>query len=57
LRILNYNLVVIKIRDLFNSLPSETSKDVLEKSLKLLHPFCPHITEELWSRLGIKIYS
>ena len=47
-----YNLAVIKIRDLFNSLPEKTSKDVLEKSLKLLHPFCPHITEELWSKIG-----
>jgi len=49
-----YNLAVIKIRDLFNSLPEETSKDVLEKSLKLLHLFCPHITEELWEQLGNK---
>ena len=32
----------------------EESKDVLEKSLKLLHVFCPHITEELWSKLGNK---
>jgi len=46
-----YNLAVIKIRDLFNSLPEKTSKGVLEKSLKLLHVFCPHITEELWSKI------
>jgi leucyl-tRNA synthetase len=47
-----YNLAIIKVRELFNSLPKETSKDVLEKSLKLLHPFCPHITEELWEKIG-----
>ena len=49
-----YNFAVIKLRELFNSLPDKTSKDVLEKSLKILHPFCPHITEELWSKLGHK---
>ena len=47
-----YNLAIIKIRELFNSLTNETSKEILEKSLKLLHPFCPHITEELWIKLG-----
>jgi len=49
-----YNLAVISIRTLFDSLPKETSKSVLEKSLKLLHPFCPHTTEELWEKLGNK---
>ncbi|MCK4647802.1 leucine--tRNA ligase, partial [Candidatus Pacearchaeota archaeon] len=51
-----YNLAVIQIRNLFNSLPDETSKEVLEKFLKLLHIFCPHITEELWSKLGNKSF-
>ena len=49
-----YNLAIIGIRTLFDSLPKETSKSVLEKSLKLLHPFCPHTTEELWEKLGNK---
>jgi leucyl-tRNA synthetase len=49
-----YNLAIIKIRDLFNSLPKEISKEILEKSLKLLNPFCPHITEEIWEKIGCK---
>ncbi len=49
-----YNLAIIKIRDLFNFLPNETTKEVLEKALKLLHPFCPHITEEFWRKIGNK---
>jgi leucyl-tRNA synthetase len=35
-------------------LEPEASKDTLEKFLKLLHPFCPHLTEELWEKLGNK---
>ncbi len=49
-----YNLAVIKVRELFNYLPLECSKDTLEKSLKLLNPFCPHLTEELWEKIGNK---
>ncbi|MCK5043377.1 leucine--tRNA ligase [Candidatus Pacearchaeota archaeon] len=49
-----YNLAIIKLRDLFNSLPNEVSQKVLEKSLKLLHVFCPHITEELWEKIDNK---
>ncbi len=48
------NLAIIGIRTFFDSLPKETSKSVLESSLKLLHPFCPHVTEELWEKLGNK---
>jgi leucyl-tRNA synthetase len=51
-----YNLAIIKIRDLFDSLPLELSKESLEDFLKLLHPFCPHITEELWHKLGNKTF-
>ncbi|MCK9597287.1 class I tRNA ligase family protein, partial [Candidatus Pacearchaeota archaeon] len=51
-----YNLAIIKIRELFSVLFSENevSKEVLENSLKLLHPFCPHITEELYEKIGNK---
>jgi leucyl-tRNA synthetase len=33
---------------------NEIGKDVLERFLILLAPFAPHITEELWHRLGQK---
>jgi leucyl-tRNA synthetase len=50
-----YNFAAIKLRALFESLESEeVSKKDLEVFLKLLHPFCPHITEELWHTLGNK---
>ena len=51
-----YNLASIKIRELFYYLPEKTSKEALEKFLKLLHPFCPHISEELWQKIGNKSF-
>ncbi len=51
-----YNLAIIKLRMLFESLKSEESKDSLEKFLMLLHPICPHITEELWESIGNKTF-
>jgi leucyl-tRNA synthetase len=49
-----YNLAIIKIRELFESLNEKESKETIETFLKLMHPFCPHITEELWERTGRK---
>ena len=47
-----YNLAIIKIRELFSVFSKEESREVLEKFLKLLLPFCPHVAEELWEKLG-----
>jgi leucyl-tRNA synthetase len=47
-----YNYALIKLRALFNSFGEEESRDTVEAFLKMLHPFCPHMTEELWEGLG-----
>ncbi|MBU0962762.1 MAG: leucine--tRNA ligase [Nanoarchaeota archaeon] len=52
----SYNIAIIKIRKLFESFNDEESKFSLELFLKLLHPFCPHITEELWHNLRNKTF-
>jgi len=51
-----YNIGIIKLRSLLDVIiqEKELSKIDLENFLKLLHPICPHITEELWSKLGNK---
>ncbi len=49
-----YNMTLIKLRQLIENFSEEESKETLEKYLKLLHPFCPHISEELWHNLGNK---
>ncbi len=51
-----YNLAIIKLRNLFDAFEQEKeiSKTALGCFLKLWHPFCPHITEELWRQLGNK---
>jgi len=51
-----YNLAIIKIRDLFSYLEKGASKKDAETFLIILHPFCPHITEELWQKLGHKSF-
>lgn len=49
-----YNLAIIKLRELFESLGEEESKETLEGFLKMFSLFCPHICEELWHKLGNK---
>ncbi|MDD5178148.1 MAG: leucine--tRNA ligase [Candidatus Nanoarchaeia archaeon] len=51
-----YNLAVIKLRQLFENISkeNEANKEMLEDFLKILSPFAPHITEELWEKLGNK---
>ncbi len=53
---LEYNIAIIKIRQLIDSLSEEReiSKNDLEKIIKVVSPFCPHIAEELWNKLGNK---
>jgi len=50
-----HNLAVIKLRQLFESFENKTiSKDSSEKFLKMLHVYCPFLSEELWEKLGNK---
>jgi len=52
-----YRKASIEIRELFDLIEKENvSKTVLEKFLKILSPICPHITEELWEKIGNKTF-
>jgi leucyl-tRNA synthetase len=54
---LKYNIAVIKLRTLFDYLnEKEISKKDLESCIKLLSLFCPHLTEELWEKIGNKSF-
>jgi len=49
-----YNLAVIKLRQLFEAFEDEIGKKDAESFLKMFSVFCPHIAEELWSKIGGK---
>ena len=53
---IDYRKATIEIRRIFELLEKqkEVSKENLESILKLLAPFCPHIAEEIWEKLGNK---
>ncbi len=53
-----YNISIIKLRQLFDHFEneSEVSKDTLEKFLKIISPFMPHLAEELWESIGNKSF-
>lgn len=55
------NKAIARIRELFNSLNDELAKEVFDVNtvrfglkiiIQLLNPFIPHVTEELWQKLG-----
>jgi len=49
-----YRKATIEIRELFSLMEKGSSKQTREKFLQILNPICPHITEELWEKLGNK---
>jgi leucyl-tRNA synthetase len=50
-----HNLAIIKIRSVFEYIQDKKiDKKTAESFLKLLHIYCPFITEELWEKLGHK---
>jgi leucyl-tRNA synthetase len=52
-----HNIALIKIREMFNYFSDKRidRKDV-EKWVKMLHIYCPYITEEIWHNLGNKTF-
>lgn len=50
-----HNLAIIKIRTLFDYISGKKiDKKTAEVFLKLLHVYCPFVTEELWNKIGNK---
>ena len=49
-----YPKAIVAMIDVLDSQADGISKKGYETLLKLFHPFCPHITEEIWHKLGNK---
>lgn len=50
-----HNIAVIKIRSLFESfIDGDVDRKSAENFIKLLHIYCPFVTEEIWEKLGNK---
>ena len=52
-----HNIALIKIRELFNYFyERKIDKKDVEKWVKMLHIYCPYVTEEIWHKLGNKTF-
>ena len=51
-----YPKAIISITEAMDACSSGISRKNYETLLKLISPFCPHIAEELWSKLGNKSF-
>jgi leucyl-tRNA synthetase len=51
---IGYNVALIKLREVVESMESEIAKKDFGSFVKLLAPFCPHIAEEMWEKIGGK---
>jgi len=47
-----YRKATIELRELFGLIEHGCSKETAESFLKLIAPICPHVAEELWSKMG-----
>ena len=47
-----FNTAISALMELSNVLGDAVAREPFETLLKLLHPFAPHMTEELWAMLG-----
>jgi leucyl-tRNA synthetase len=52
---LDYRKSTIELRELFDLIAQqkEISKESFASAIKLLSPFCPHIAEEIWEKIGM----
>ncbi len=51
---MRFNTAISQLMVYFNEISKTNSKHDFEIFMKLLHPFAPHITEELWEMYGKK---